>query len=252
MPALKYADRIAESTVYVGTGDITLAGAIDTDHSTFASAFADGDEMPVSVFGGGKWMTFRGHYNAGANSLTRTTFRSSSTGANLALSGTMTVVCGWDAADAAAMIRTDEAQSLNSTQQTQGLTNLGVSIATQANQESASSASALVTPGRQQYHPSAAKVFAEWSGSATGAPTASYNVSGNVVRNSVGNYTISFTTPFSSSNYVAVLTGSGGSALNVPVISSKLAGSVTVYFRKFDDSQMLDMTSANLVCYGDQ
>jgi hypothetical protein len=103
--ALKYADRVAESTVTTGTGDINLAGVIDTDHATFGSQFANGDLMPVSVFGGGKWMTFTGQYNAGPNSISRTTFRRSSTGSNLTLSGTMTVLCGWGADDAAAVLQ---------------------------------------------------------------------------------------------------------------------------------------------------
>lgn len=125
MPAIKFADRVAESTVYVGTGDITLAGAIDTDHDSFGNQFADGDEMPVAVYGGGKWMTFRGRYNSGANTITRMTFRDSSTGSNLSLSGTMTVICGWGAFEAGATVRTDEAQSFSSGQMAQGQANLG-------------------------------------------------------------------------------------------------------------------------------
>jgi hypothetical protein len=104
MAALKFADRVAESTITTGLGDIGLAGAIDTDHATFGSQFANADLMPVTVFGGGKWMTFIGQYNSGANSLTRVAFRDSSTGTNLSLSGTMTVLCGWGAADAAAAL----------------------------------------------------------------------------------------------------------------------------------------------------
>src|SRR5687768_2662149 len=94
---LKFADRVAESTVSTGTGDIELSGAIDTDHESFANQFADGDVIPCVVFGGGQWMTFIGTYNSGANSLTRTTFKDSSTGSNISLSGTMTVLCAWGA-----------------------------------------------------------------------------------------------------------------------------------------------------------
>lgn len=147
MAVLKYADRVAESTVTNGTGDIELAGAIDTDHATFGSRFADGEEMPVSVFGGGKWMTFRGRYNAGANSITRVTFRASSTGTNLSLSGTMTVMCGWAAADAAAMIRTDEAQSLSTGQKTQAMTNLGMTATGRALATAVNAADARDTIG---------------------------------------------------------------------------------------------------------
>ncbi|QDM32105.1 tail fiber domain-containing protein [Tardiphaga sp. vice352] len=106
--ALKYADRVAESTVAVGTGDVFLAGPIDADHDSFANQFADAETMPVVVFGGGKWMTFEGRYNSGANSITRINFRDSSTGAPLALSGTMTVMCAWGAADALALAKFDQ------------------------------------------------------------------------------------------------------------------------------------------------
>lgn len=125
MSALKYADRVGESTVSTGPGDIGLAGPISTDHASFASQFADGDEMPVVVFGGGKWMSFVGRYNSGANSLTRVTFRRSSTGSNLSLSGTMTVLCGWGADDAEAGIRTDVDQTLSAAQQAQVRANIG-------------------------------------------------------------------------------------------------------------------------------
>ncbi len=138
--ALKYADRTAESTVTVGTGDIMLAGPIDADHDSFANQFADGDTMPVVVFGGGKWMTFEGRYNSGANSITRINFRDSSTGSPIALSGTMTVMCAWGAADAAAVVaaaavatataaaavRTDTAQSFSDSEKTRAQQNLGL------------------------------------------------------------------------------------------------------------------------------
>lgn len=123
--ALKYADRVAESTVTVGTGDIFLAGPVDADHDSFANQFADTETMPVVVFGGGKWMTFEGRYNSGANSITRINFRDSSTGAPISLSGTMTVMCVWGAADAVAVIRSDGAQALTASQQKQALSNSG-------------------------------------------------------------------------------------------------------------------------------
>lgn len=130
---LKFADRVAESTVTPGTGDIFLAGPIDADHASFASQFSDGDLVPVSVFGGGKWMTCVCRYNAGPNSLTRVTFRDSSTGSNIGLSGTMTVMCGWGAADAAAMLRTDEVQALTQQErlivlESLGATETGISL----------------------------------------------------------------------------------------------------------------------------
>jgi hypothetical protein len=134
--ALKFADRVAESTVTVGTGDIMLAGAIDTDHDTFGNQFADTDQMPVCVFGGGKWMTFEGRYNSGANSITKMNFRDSSTGSPISLSGTMTVLCGWGAADAFAAanyaVRGDVVQALTTAMQRQARANAGIDVTTLA------------------------------------------------------------------------------------------------------------------------
>lgn len=74
--------------------------------------------------------------------------------------------------------------------------------ATQAQQETGTSTTAPVTPGRQQYHPSAAKAWCMFNGTTAGtnAPTAGYNVT-NVTRNATGDYTVTFTTAFSSGNY---------------------------------------------------
>lgn len=77
-----------------------------------------------------------------------------------------------------------------------------VTAATQAEMETATSTTVGVTPGRQQYHPSAPKFWCMFNGSTAGtnAPTAGYNVT-NVTRNGTGDYTVNFTTSFSSANY---------------------------------------------------
>src|SRR3978361_600360 len=96
MTALSVYDRIAESAVNPGSGDILLAGAIDTTHAAFSSRFTNGQLVPVTVFGGSQWLTFVGTYNTGANSLTRTTLIDGSGGlaANVSFSsGTYTVMC---------------------------------------------------------------------------------------------------------------------------------------------------------------
>jgi hypothetical protein len=79
------------------------------------------------------------------------------------------------------------------------------SAATQAEQETGSSTTVYVTPGRQHYHQSAAKAWCMFDGTATGtnAPTAGYNVT-SVTRNGTGDYTVTFTTAFSSANYCAI------------------------------------------------
>jgi len=79
----------------------------------------------------------------------------------------------------------------------------GAVVATQANQETATSTSTLVTPGRQQYHPSAGKAWIVFNGTGTPAINANYNVS-SLTDLATGRYTVNFTTAFSSVNYSAV------------------------------------------------
>lgn len=97
MVALTAYDRIAETVVNPGAGDIPLSGAIDTTHMTVSSRFADTDKGPFSIFGGSQWMTFEGTYNLGANTLTRTRVIDGSSGLGTNVSfgtGTYTVICG--------------------------------------------------------------------------------------------------------------------------------------------------------------
>jgi hypothetical protein len=78
-------------------------------------------------------------------------------------------------------------------------------IATQANQETGTSTTTLVTPGRQHFHQSACKAWARIDVSG-GTPSlaAGYNVSGTITDNGVGDYTFTFTTALSSANYACV------------------------------------------------
>jgi hypothetical protein len=81
-------------------------------------------------------------------------------------------------------------------------------IATQAEQETGTATDKLVTPGRQHFHPSAAKA---WAFVATdGTLNTGYNLSS--VRNSAGVYTLTFTTAMSAANYCIVATLQGSSA----------------------------------------
>jgi len=76
-----------------------------------------------------------------------------------------------------------------------------ISAASQAEQESASSTSVFVSPGRQVYHPSAAKAFVNYTSNA--APAAAnqvYNVT-SLTDNGVGDVTINFSITFSSANF---------------------------------------------------
>lgn len=72
--------------------------------------------------------------------------------------------------------------------------------ASQAEEEAASSTTVFTSPGRQQYHPSAAKAWVCFNGTGTLAIMASYNVS-SVTDNGTGDYTVNFITAMSDANY---------------------------------------------------
>ena len=83
----------------------------------------------------------------------------------------------------------------------------GAVVATQANQETATSTTTLVTPGRQQYHPSAAKAWIQCNNS--GAIAGSYNVA-SIADTGTGVVTVTLTTAFSSTSYSVLGSGNGG------------------------------------------
>lgn len=87
----------------------------------------------------------------------------------------------------------------------------GTAVATQAQQETGSATNVLVTPGRQQFHPSAAKAWANFTSAAVN--NASYNVA-SITDTAVGNWRVAFTTTFSSANYSTQATPYSGSALS--------------------------------------
>ncbi len=74
------------------------------------------------------------------------------------------------------------------------------SAAAQADQETATSLTTFVSPGRQQSHPSSPKAWCRFDGT-TGTIATSYNVT-SVTRNSVGDYTVAFTTNFSAATWM--------------------------------------------------
>lgn len=78
-----------------------------------------------------------------------------------------------------------------------------LSAASQSDQETGTSTTVYVSPGTQQYHPSALKAGVRFTSVTTTAVTSSYNV-GSLTDNGTGDTTITFTTNFSNGNYVYV------------------------------------------------
>lgn len=80
--------------------------------------------------------------------------------------------------------------------------------ATQAELETATSTSTFVSPGTQQYHPSAAKFWVLYTTITTTSITQSYNVA-SLTDNGTGDTTINYTTAFSSANYSVTASNQG-------------------------------------------
>lgn len=131
-----------------------------------------------------------------------------------------------------------------------------VTAAVKSDQTAASSTSVAVVPGVQQFHPSAVKAWAHFTGSASnGAQTinSSYNVS-SISRTSQGNYTVTFTTAFAAASYACEGSSySAGSVNSWVQFSSILAGSINENFLNLAGPAAYDPTlGATVVCFGNQ
>lgn len=129
--------------------------------------------------------------------------------------------------------------------------------ASQSNQETGTNLTNPVTPGVQQFHPSAAKAWA-YVTVAAGAPTlqASYNVSG-IVDSGVGLLTVTIATDFSTANWASLVTveepNGAGVVGQVSTTTAKTAGAVLLNAVVITDGVgSVDPVNWNFVGYGDQ
>lgn len=126
---------------------------------------------------------------------------------------------------------------------------LAAFLGTQAEQEAGASVAKFVTPGRQQYHPSAVKVWAEVD--IAGAASASYNVA-SVTDVAVGWVGINFTTAFSSVSYAPVVSVQANQMFHPCVAGTRSA--TRCDFQNFNSAGALAEPAGNysvLIC-GDQ
>jgi hypothetical protein len=199
-------DLVHDQSTSTGTGNLTLT-AVNGKRS-FNTAFGTGGTNVFDYFisnqSAAEWEIGTGHLSAATTFVRDTVVSSSNANAAVNFSGGTKDIC--NDVPAAKQVVTDLTQTLtNKTLTSPTVTTptingavSGTSIATQADQESASSAQLLVSPARQHFHPSAFKAWARWNNAATIA--ASYNVS-SVTDTGTGDWTVNFTTSFSSGNY---------------------------------------------------
>ena len=81
-----------------------------------------------------------------------------------------------------------------------------ITFASQAQQEAASSNIVAVTPGVQQFHPSATKAWFNFNGTGVISTRSSYNVS-SITDGGVGTYTVNFQASMSDTNYAVTFGG---------------------------------------------
>jgi len=128
--------------------------------------------------------------------------------------------------------------------------------ATQAEQETGTAVDKFVSPGRQQFHPSAAKCWIEFT--IAGVVNASYNIT-SVDDTGLGDWTVNIATDMSSGNYSAGASADPTgvvAAYNVTIaVISKLAGSFRIIGTRGNDGTILtDPFSGpvNAWAFGDQ
>lgn len=113
----------------------------------------------------------------------------------------------------------------------------GVVAATQAELETGSATNVYVSPGLQQYHPSAAKFWAKVAGA--GTLTSSYNVT-SVTDTGTGNLTVNIATDFSTADWACLVTIAAtpditgpGYTNRIAHVTAQAAGTVTVQCLSF-------------------
>jgi hypothetical protein len=104
------------------------------------------------------------------------------------------------------------------------------SAASQSDMETATSTTVMVTPGRQHFHPSAAKCWGRTTGGGVPVLAASYNVT-SVSDTGVGVLTVTIADDFSSANYSAVanvISAAGANLAVMNTVDSLAAGSFVI------------------------
>lgn len=129
--------------------------------------------------------------------------------------------------------------------------------ATQSDQETATSTTTYVSPGRQQFHPSACKAWGRFDGTGTPAYAASYNMDASITDNGTGDWTVSFATDFSGASAYALVgmtrraAGTASGVLNFDASVAPAAGTCRILSLD-GGSTLVDKDIVTFVAFGDQ
>lgn len=158
--------------------------------------------------------------------------------------------------DLVAKTITDLALSLlDDASQADMLATLGVVAAAQSDQETATSTTTYVAPGRQQFHPSASKGWASFEMAGTWSTNSSYNVS-SITDSGTGIGIINWDVDFADALYVSVWWAdfdlTSGSNAN-PMVNQTGITTGTLSFRTNGSSgTAADFDAVCVVAFGDQ
>lgn len=119
--------------------------------------------------------------------------------------------------------------------------------ASQAYQEAATDTATFVSPGRQHFHPSAAKVWLKCND--TGAIQASFNVT-SVTDTATGKATVTIGTDFSSADYAIVASCARSGMATHTSLTAQAAG--TFEMQCYVAGSLTDPTHYFAACFGDQ
>lgn len=277
MATVALANRVKVSTATTGTGTVTLGAAFANNYLTFAEGgITDGQTVRYEINEGTDFEIGTGVYTAAGTTMTRASVTvskisgtSGTSKMNLAGAATVSIVAvkedffydGFASTTASFGVGTIELGHASDT--TLSRASAGVvavegsnlvraaDVAAQSDQETGTSTTTFVSPGRQQYHPSAAKGWADIAGAGTSI-NASYNVT-SITDTATGHVTVNWTTAFSSANYSAVGCSKVGAGVSSFVDLSTHSTTATSFRNvKFDASALNDPSFYNIVAFGDQ
>jgi len=128
----------------------------------------------------------------------------------------------------------------------------GDSVAAQAEMETGTSTDALVSPGRQHFHPGHPKAWGDVSMSG-GTPTlsSSYNVT-SIADTAQGRVTVTIATDFASGDYAIVMGIEYQAVFLVPYAETKAGGSFELQIYDQADALQDGYEGVSFACFGDQ
>ena len=130
-------------------------------------------------------------------------------------------------------------------------------VATQANQETGSSTSVLVTPGRQHFHPGHPKAGGNFDGSGTPAFRSGDYGMGSITDGGVGIYTLALDTAFADTNYWLTAwsreaaVGSDAGVLSAFAADTKTSSTMQVRAFNPETNALHDATEIGIMFWGD-